>query len=131
MVTLVSSSPCHQPCSCCRSSRWSRARSSAWVASSPTEPPSGVCMRACVTVIPLLLSRTPSSLLRPPRPLPLPGGDELRDRHELGPDVLRDLRLGQALAGRAELGVGFVLGPAAAARRLAQPRPRGPAPPPV
>src|ERR1700760_2347143 len=99
------------------------------VASSPTEPPSGVCMRACVTVIPLLLSRTPSLPLG--RPLPLPGGDELRDRHELGPDVFRDLRLGQALAGRAELGVGLVLGPAAASGRLAQPRPRGPAPPPV
>src|SRR6201996_9563494 len=92
-------------------------------------------MRACVTVIPLPLPEprcSPYSVAAGPLPaaltatrrLPLPSGDELRDGHELGPYVFWNLRLGQALAGRAELRVRLVLGPAAATGGLDQ---RGPA----
>ena len=42
MVTLVSSSPCHQLPSCCRDSRWLTARSSAWRAGWTDSRPSAL-----------------------------------------------------------------------------------------
>ena len=88
MVTLVRSSPFHQPAACCRPSRWSRARAAPPRADVARQAPRYGGDR---TVLPC-------------RPgYHVSGRDELGDRGQLGPDVTGQVDAGQARVGRGEL----------------------------
>src|SRR5262245_10468945 len=137
IVTLVSSSPIHQPRGSCRPSRWSRARVSVaaatWPRSAPADdeisemtdsPGESVISRWALRSAPsasvprvgaLRLAVVTRSSLLASGPLPLPRGDEFCDGEELGPDIRGDADAVEGRGGGLQPVVGFLFRPGLAA----------------
>src|SRR6201999_2781141 len=140
IVTLVSSSPIHQPRGSCRPSRWSRARASAAAATWPRSAPAAADEISEMTDSPSesvisrwALRRAPSasvprvgalrlavvtrSSLVASGPLPLPRGDEFGDGEERGADVGGDADAVEGRGGGLQAVIGLLFRPGLAACR--------------